>query len=310
MSGREAVLRLFARERLLVDGCAAGRTTFISHLGSIARLDPGPWIAHRELVLALALANLTPAQRRSLARAVLVDHGREFGVGRLVLETCPSGLPLGGSSLLLRPRAGGPRCLYTWALGSGAAAAACEWLLLRAEPGWALEGGPAPLQAEAVATAAALHESVVIFAATAGAARQIADACLVGRLPFTAHPRFLPHLDGASAGAGIALWPHDAAGAASLARRRAGAAIVVDGPEAALEAILSWAATSGVEVTTAGCPGAIDRARLAALWRACGSPQVLLRGDPGWARAGLRWLGELGAAVEPQSDATQLGLFG
>lgn len=308
MSEREAVLRLLARERLRVDACEAGRTSFLSHLGACARLVPGPWIAHRELLLALALANLTPDQRRSLGRAVMVDHGREFGVGRLVLRTCASGLPFGGSSLLLRPRAGGPTCLYTWALGAGAAPAACEWLLLRAQPEWSL-GEAAPLRPEMVASLAEVGRDLVIFVPTAVAARQVADACL-GGMAFTAHPRFLPHLEGAAGSAKIALWPLDAVGAPSLARREVGAAIVIDAAEAEAEAVHRWAAGLGeVPVAEATCPGRQGREALLEFWRACGSPKILLRGDPGWARPRLTWLAECGTAVEPQSDATQLGLF-
>ena len=133
------VQQLIARERLSLDVCARGRTCFLSHVGAVTKLVPGPWIGHRDLIYALALANLTPAQRTALARSVLVDHGREFGVGRLALSALPSGLPLGGCALRLHPRGGGPVCLYTWALGEHAGTAACEWLLLRAEPGMPID---------------------------------------------------------------------------------------------------------------------------------------------------------------------------
>jgi len=308
MSDREAVLRLLARERLCVDAFAPGRTSFLSHLGAQPRLVPGPWIAHRELLMALALANLTPEQRESLARAVLVDHGREFGVGRVLLSTLASGLPFGGSSLLLRPRGGGPVCLYTWALGQEARPAACEWLLLRAQPEWAIEGA-SPLTARRVQALAAMDQDVVIFVPSAVAARQVAELCLEG-LEFSAHSRFSPHLEGARPPAKIAIWPHDAVDGASLARRPVSAAIVIDAPESVAGNVQRWAQErGGVAVEAASCPGRLDRAGLLALWRACGAPKILLRGDPAWAAAGMGWLRAIGGAVELQPDATQLGLF-
>ena len=170
------VQQLVARERLSLDLCARGRTSFLSHVGAVPRLVPGPWIAHRDLIYALALANLAPAQRTALARAVLVEHDREFGVGRLLLRTLPSGLPLGGSSLRLQPR-GGPACLYTWAVGETAASTPCEWLLLRAEPGWSQPEPAKPLAAHALETLHALEASVVILVATAADARLVADRC-------------------------------------------------------------------------------------------------------------------------------------
>jgi len=138
----EAVQTMLARARLSIDDTQSGRTCFLSHLGAQERLSPGAWMGHRDLLYGLALANLSPSQRTSLARAVLVDHGREFGVGRLRLQTLASGLPLGGSSLLMEPRTGGTSCLYTWALGPGATPATCDWLLLRASPQWAVEAAP------------------------------------------------------------------------------------------------------------------------------------------------------------------------
>lgn len=308
MSDRDAVLRLLARERLSIDAAAPGRTMFLSHLGAAPKLIPGPWIGHRELLLALALQNLTPEQRRSLAQAVLVEHEREFGVGRLILRALPSGLPFGGASLSLRPRSGGPHCLYTWALGPTARAIACEWLLLRAQPEWAVDGAR-PLRPESLATLHALGAGVVLFVPSAVAARQVADACLAG-LPFTAHPRFLPLLDGAEPTASIALWPHDAVAAPSLARRTVHTAVVVDGPEPVTRAIRGWAdARGGVEVTAATCPGRVDRPALRRFWEACERPAILLRGDPTWTGPAEAWLQSLGAEVERQSESTQLGLF-
>lgn len=305
---RDAVLRLLARERLSIDAHATGRTTFLSHLGAAPRLIPGPWIGHRELLLALALQNLTPEQRRSLAQAVLVDYDREFGVGRLILRALPSDLPFGGASLSLRPRSQGPHCLYTWALGPAAQATSCEWLLLRAQPEWASEAGPPPLRREPLATLQALDAGVVIFVPSAVAARQIANTCLVG-LPYTAHPRFLPLLDGADPTASIALWPDDAVGAASLSRRTAHVALAVDSPEPIRREIAAWADDRGIELREATCPDRLDRPGLARFWEACGRPAILLRGDPTWTGPAEAWLGELGARVELQSESTQLGLF-
>ena len=115
-----AVQRMLARERLSIDDSQPGRTCFLSHVGAQPRLLPGPWVGHRDQIYALALANISPPQRTSLARAVLVEYEREFGIGHLQLEAVPSGLPLGGSSLRMRHRTGGPTCLHTWALGPGA----------------------------------------------------------------------------------------------------------------------------------------------------------------------------------------------
>lgn len=330
MSELAAVQQLLTHERLRVDRCERGRTTFLSHLGAVAKLVPGAWLGHRDLLYALALANLSPSQRQSLARAVLVEHGREFGVGRLSLTTCPSGLPLGGSSLLLRPRGGGPTCLYTWALGPGAGALACEWLLLRAQPGWALDAPPAPLTAAGLATLHALGMHVEVLIATATCARQVQDHAL-GDLPFTAHPRFAPHLDGAVRPTGpdrpepaaIRLSPHDAFDPRTFGqvpKNRSKqpappiALVLVDPPPALRAAVDTWlagqAARRQVEVVAAGCPGRVDRPALAALWQSAGRPRVLLRGDPSWTAAALPWLRDLGAATEAQhDDGTQLGLF-
>src|SRR5262245_47845927 len=132
----QQIQAMLTRERLAVDLCDGNRTAFLTHIGAAPRLVPGPWIAHRQLVMALALANLAPNQRASLAHTVIVEWGREFGVGRLVLEAVASGLPLGGSSLSMRPRVPGndgrPHVLYTWDLGPHATAHKCDWLLLRA----------------------------------------------------------------------------------------------------------------------------------------------------------------------------------
>ncbi len=325
MNDLAAVQQLLAHERLSVDRCERGRTTFLSHLGAAARLVPGPWLGHRDLLYALALANLSPAQRSSLARAVLVDHGREFGVGRLALRTCPSGLPFGGASLVMRPRAGGPACMYTWSLAPGAAAAPCDWLLLRAQPTWALPAPPAPLRPDAIATLDALGLDVTVLVATAACARQVEERCLAG-VDHTAHPRFLPHLAAHEAHARVRLWPHDAfdprsfdAAPRDRARRRDVplapplALILVDAPEALRRAVKTWLsgqpAARKIEVVEAGCPDRAGRDDLQRLWTDCGRPSVLLRGDPEWTAGASAFLRDLGARVEAQSDSTQIGLF-
>jgi len=317
------VQQLIGRERLSIDLCARGRTSFLSHLGAAPRLVPGAWIGHRDLIYALALANLAPQQRTALARAVLVEHGREFGVGRLVLNTLASGLPLGGSSLRLQPRGHGPVCLYTWALGEAATAAPCEWLLLRAEPTWAQDEPARPLAAAALETLHALDASVTVLVATAADARQLADRCLP-RVPFAAHPRFLPHLEGADHRARIRLWPHDAVDAPGFwpaptdrsqkpGTSETGAVILVDAPEPVRRQVEAWHGNHPdarrIEVARAGCPGRLDRAALEALWRRCEQPQILLRGDPEWAGDARRFLHQLGARVEAQAQGTQLPLL-
>ncbi len=309
----QQILAMLTRERLSVDLCDGQRTAFLTHIGAQARLTPGPWIAHRQLVLALALANLAPAQRSSLAHAVVVDWGREFGVGRLVLEAVASGLPMGGSSLLMRPRAPGgegrPRVLYTWALGTRATPVTCDWMLLRAQAEWALADPPRPIGLRGLETLAQLGGSVLLLVPSAVAARQVAD--VVGTaLPLHAHPRFVPYLEQHEPDAALLLWPHDAIRASSLDRYEFSTAVLIGAPEQVRQDALRWAAERpGVEVVDAACPGRMDRKALARYWRACGKPRVLLRGDPEWAAEGRTWLREIGAVVEAHSEATQLGLF-
>jgi hypothetical protein len=307
------VMGMLGRERLAVDVCDGQRTTFMTHVGATTRLVPGPWIAHRQLVLALALANLNPAQRASLARAVVVEWGREFGVGRLVLEAHASGLPLGGSSLFMRPRVPGgggtPRVLYTWALGQRATPVQCDWLLLRAQPEWALDRPPRPIGLRGLETLAQLGGSVLLLVPSAVAARQIAEV-VANVLPLHAHPRFLPHLEHHDADAALLLWPHDAVGAASLERRSFSTVVLIAAPEPVAQEAQRWAAERpGVEVVEAACPGRMDRKALARYWAACGKPKLLLRGDAEWAAEAMSWLRSLGATVHAHSEATQLGLF-
>ncbi len=308
---------MLGRERLAVDLCDGQRTTFLTHVGAQPRLVPGPWIAHRQLVLALALANLNPTQRSSLAHAVVVEWGREFGVGRLVLEALASGLPLGGSSLLMRPRtpggAGHPRVLYTWSLSPRATPVACDWLLLRAQPEWALDHPPRPLGLRGLETLAALGGTVVLLVPSAVEARQIADM-VAGLLALDAHPRFLPHLDSHDPNAALLLWPHDSIGAASLDRRTENhtlsTVVMIGAPEQIRLDAQRWAAgRPGITLVDAACPGRMDRKALARHWQACGRPKILLRGDAEWAAEGIPWLRSQGAVVHVHSEATQLGLF-
>ncbi len=305
--------RLLARERLSLDEPAEDRTCLLSHVGAQARLTPCAWVGHRDLLYAMALANLSPAQRHALASAVLLEHEREFGVGHLRLRALSSGLPLGGSSLELQHRRGGPRCLYTWALGPKAQPAACDWLLLRAQPGWALDHRPRGLSASGLSTLVALGGEVVVLVASAVAALQVARLC-TDKLEIAAHPRFSPYIEGLQPEAPVLLWPHDALDGAGLRRHAITAVALVGAPESVRQDAAQWRARKGgedsnVEVVEAACPGRIDRAGLQRFWEACGRPRVLLRGDPQWASVGAAWLQSLGAHVEVQGEATQLELL-
>jgi hypothetical protein len=284
----------------------------LSHLGAPPKLVPGPWIGHRDLLYALALANLTPAQRTSLARAVLVEHGREFGVGRLKLTPLASGLPHGGSSVRLEHRRGGPICLYTWALGIAPAATACDWLILRAQPEWALDDPPPVLSVAGLETLAALGGEVLVLVGSAVAAVQIAQLC-GGRVDLASHPRYAPYLEGLRPDAPVLLWPHDALEGAGLRRHEVIAAVLVDAPESVRQEVEVWLQRRDdgdkVERGRASCPGRVDRRQLADFWRACGAPRVLVTGDPTWATRGARWLRSVGAQVEVHGEATQLELL-
>lgn len=309
----QQIQTMLTRERLAVDLCDGTRTAFLTHVGAAPRLIPGPWIAHRQLVMALALANLAPNQRASLAHSVVVEWGREFGVGRLVLEAVASGLPLGGSSLSMRPRVPGndghPHVLYTWDLGPHATPHACDWLLLQAGRSWACEEPLRKIGVRGLETLAQLGGSVLLLVPSPVAARQIAD--IVGRsLALDAHPRFLPYLEEHDSDAALLLWPHDAIAATSLDRRTFSTAVLIAAPEVVRQEAQRWAAQRrGVELVDAACPGRMDRKMLARYWEACGRPKVLLRGDPEWAAEGRTWLESIGATVATHPEATQLGLF-
>lgn len=308
----EAVQTMLARARLSIDDTQSGRTCFLSHLGAQERLSPGAWMGHRDLLYGLALANLSPAQRTSLARAILVDHGREFGVGRLRLQTLASGLPLGGSSLLMEPRSGGTSCLYTWALGPGATPATCDWLLLRASPEWALEPAPKKFSARGIQLLTQLGGEVLLLVDTAVGALQVAHAC-AGTLRLAAHPRFSPHIEALDPEAAVLLWPHDALDGAGLRRHEVVAVALVDAPEVVQADLESWmkrqSGDRDIETVDLSCPGRMDRAGLLAFWRACGKPAVFLTGDPEWTSSGASWFRTLGADVVVHGEATQLSLL-
>jgi hypothetical protein len=308
-----AVQRILARERLSIDDPQPGRTCFLSHLGAQPRLVPGPWVGHRDLLYALALANLSQSQRVSLARAVMIEHEREFGVGHLQLTPASSGLPFGGSSLWLRHRTGGPSCLYTWALAPTAKPSACDWLLLRAQPEWAIETPPPVLKAESLEVLAALGGEVVVLVPSAVGAVQIAKVC-AGKVAVAAHPRFAPHVEGHDPEAPVLLWPHDALDGAGLRRHEIAALVLVGAPEVIRRDAEAWRARLGprgeaVELVEVTCPGRTDRDGVIDFWEACGRPKVLLRGDPRWVATGAHALAQCGAGVEVQPDATQLEFF-
>ncbi|MBL4685448.1 MAG: hypothetical protein JKY37_12710 [Nannocystaceae bacterium] len=307
------VQRLLARERLSLDEPAADRTCLLSHVGAQPRLTPCAWVAHRDLLYAMALSNLNPSQRRALANSILLEYHRDFGVGHLKLRALPSGLPLGGASLEMQHRRGGPRCLYTWALGPQAEAVPCDWLLLRAQPGWALDKPLRPLSSTGLSTLVALGGEVVVLVATAVAALQVARLC-AGKLEVAAHPRFSPYIEGPSPEAPVLLWPHDALDGAGLRRRSITAVALVAASEGVRQRAARRHASLGgkdstVELVDAACPARIDRAGLTRFWEGCGRPRILLRGDPQWAATGARWLEGLGAHVEVQGAATQLSLL-
>ncbi len=303
---------MLAHARLSIDDTQPGRTCFLSHLGAQQRLAPGAWMGHRDLLYGLALANLSPTQRTSLARAVLVDHGRDFGVGRLRLQTLASGLPLGGSSLLMEPRAGGPSCLYTWALGPGATPAKCDWLLLRASPQWALDPAPKKFSARGIQLLTQLGGEVLLLISSTVGAVQVAQAC-AGTVKVAAHPRFSPHVVALDPEAPVLLWPQDALDGAGLRRHEVVAVALVDAPEPVRSHLKGWLEKRSpdrvVETVDVSCPGRVDRVALKSFWERCGQPAVFLTGDPVWVASGATWLRSIGADVIVHGEATQLSLL-
>lgn len=312
-----AVQRMLASERLSIDNFGPGRTSFLSHLGAWTQLVPAPWIAHRDLIYALALANLSPTKRSSLAKSVVAEWDREFGVGRLTLRASASGLPMGGSHLHLAERSGeGPSCLYTWALGAKSQPAQCDWISLRAQPEWALDVAPKEISARGMETLVGLGTGVVIAVPSIVAARQVAEK-ICSRVRIDAHPRYAPHLkeliEGQEPleGAGsLFLWPHDQLDSPRLAKQELRTLVLVSATEALSQQATRWAqAREKVEVVDARCPGRAGKTELLKFWKGCGEPKVLLRGDPAWTATGRAWLSNAGVVVAGQSKGTQLGLF-
>ncbi|MGB1699562.1 MAG: hypothetical protein ACPHRO_06405 [Nannocystaceae bacterium] len=308
-----AIEQILARERLAIDLCADGRTSFLSHVGATRKLVPGPWIAHRDLIYALALTNLSVNQRSSLAHAVRVEHGREFGVGRCALVTSASGLPFGGSNLLVRPKISGPVFLYTYALAANAAPTPCEWMLLRAQPEWTRGDEMRALGVRGIDTLIGLGGDVLILVPTVVAAKQIASL-VKGRIALMTHPRFSPLIFSAeeqpSRDANLIVWPHDGLTSPLLHDREIRTIVVVDGDHDLLDEVGRWSqGRDKLEVVTAACPGRIGRVALKKFWEACERPRILLRGTPREVRLGTSTLEEFGARVTPRAEGTQLGLF-
>lgn len=228
------------------------------------------------------------------------------------LQTLASGLPLGGSSLLMEPRTGGTSCLYTWGLGPNATPAACDWLLLRASPEWAIEPAPKRFSARGIQLLTQLGGEVLLLVDTAVGALQVAQAC-AGTLRIAAHPRFSPHIEALDPEAPVLLWPHDALDGAGLRRHEVVAVALVDAPERVQTELRSWVSRRvgerDIETVDLCCPGRMDRGSLRAFWRACGEPAVFLTGDPEWTSSGAAWLRTLGADVVVHGEATQLSLL-
>lgn len=309
----QAIEQLLARERMSVDAHDVGRTSFLSHIGAMRPLTPGPWIAHRDLIYALALTNLSQGQRASLAHAVRVEHGRTFGVGRCELETSPSGLPFGGASLRVRPRRGGPTFLYTWGLSGSPRPVQCEWLLLRAQPEWTRDEPLRNLGARGLETLEGLGGTVVVLVGTVIAAQQVMQL-MRGRVPVVAHPRFAPLVYEPEAArprdANVYLWPYDGLDSPVLRELEVHTVVLLEADESLTQRAQRWAGSRGrAEVIPAAAPGRIRRVGMEKFWRGCGSPRVLLRGDPGLVSAGSAFLRELGATVVERTTGTQLGLF-
>ncbi len=308
-----AIEQILARERLTIDLCAEGRTSFLSHVGATRRLVPGPWIAHRDLIYAMALTNISVSQRRALAHAVRVEHGREFGVGRCTLVTSSSGLPFGGSNLMVRPKLGGPEFLYTYALAASATPTPCEWLLLRAQPEWTRGDEVRALGVRGLDTLIGLGGDVLVLVPTVVAAKQVA-ALVKDRIALSAHPRFSPLIfaadEQASRDANLIVWPHDGLESPLLRDRDIRTAVVIDGGGEVLERVGRWAqGREALEVVPAACPGRIGRVALRKFWDGCGRPRILLRGRPNEVRLGTALLQDFDAHVIPRAEGTQLGLF-
>ena len=212
----------------------------------------------------------------------------------------------------MEPRGDGPSCLYTWALGTAAAAARCDWLLLRASPEWACDPPPKKFSARGVQLLTQLGGEVVVLVGSGVGAVQVAQSC-AGVVRVAAHPRFSPYIEALDPEARVLLWPHDALEGAGLRRHEIVAVALVDAPEVVKTQLKGWLErrSKGREIETVevSCPGRVDRTAMEAYWRACGEPAVLLRGDSGWASSGAAWMRSLGASVFVQGEATQLSLL-
>jgi hypothetical protein len=152
-----------------------------------------------------------------------------------------------------------------------------------------------------------------VLVPTAVGAVQIAKVC-AGRVAVAAHPRFAPHIEGHDPEAPVLLWPHDSLDGAGLRRHEIAALVLVDAPEPVRLEAEAWRMRLGprgekIEIVDVTCPDRSRRAGMIAFWEGCGRPNVLLRGDPTWVASGARALGEAGAAVEIQPEATQLELL-
>ena len=305
---------MISRERLSLDEPAADRTCFLSHVGAQGKLVPGPWIGHRDLVYAMALANLSPAQRTSLARAVLVDHGREFGVGRLTLEAVSSGLPLGGSSLRLAHRQGGaPVPLY---LGVGGGAH-CGGVRLAAASG-AGRVGAGRASASAAGQGAAHPGLVGGGDAGAGGYRGGGPCRSWPRVEtrFVSRPILASRRTsrGSSPRRRCCFGPMTPSTAPACSDTRSprwcwSARRSAYGSKSMRGEFGGGPAGERLQITEVGCPGRVDREHLRAFWESCARPRILLRGDSEWTAQGAQWLRSQGATVEVQGQATQLSLI-
>lgn len=190
---------------------------------------------------------------------------------------------------------------------------ACDWLALRAQPEWALDDPPGIISTTGLELLGALGGEVLVLVGTAVAAVQIAKHC-APRIPLAAHPRFAPYLEGLNPDAPVLLWPQDALDGAGLRRHEVMAVVMVDTPESVQQGVESWLTHFGaradrIQRSRAACPGRAGRDEVEAFWRACGSPRVLVTGDPAWAGSGARWLRSIGAEVHVHGEATQLELL-
>jgi hypothetical protein len=184
---------------------------------------------------------------------------------------------------------------------------------MRAQPEWALDDPPGVISVSGLEILGALGGEVVVLVGTAVAAVQIAQH-IGGRVPMAAHPRFAPYLEGLIPDAPVLLWPQDALDGAGLRRHEVMAVVMVDTPESVQQEVENWLEQFGqraerIQQSRAACPGRASRSEVEWFWRACGSPRVLVTGDPTWVQSGARWLRSIGAEVHVHGEATQLELL-